>query len=179
MVTKIRTPMNPNTSKLKIAAAVIAALALFYWDQNYRGDTQPFGGDVANAVFENSYLTSSDGDRIYSYCFGSGGGIYRGHPCIYIVNYYRWTSDKPGESCYIISYLPEANYGATYEELPENRRFFPYESTLFEVEVCGRFQMWDGSKRGNGQNIDDWEFQTEGYPSEIISADLRSRGYQW
>jgi len=169
--------MNPNSSKLKIIAAVIAALALFYWDQNYRGDTQPFGGDVANAVFENSYLTSSDGDRIYSYCFGSGGGIVRGHPCVYIVNYYQWTSDKPGESCYIISYLPEANYGLTFEEIPEYRRFFPFASAPFDVEVCGRFQKWDGSKRGDGRNIDDWEFTTESYPSEIIRVDLKERGY--
>ncbi len=169
--------MNPSFSKLKVIAAIIAALALFYWNQNYRGDTQPFAGDVANAVFENSYLTSSDGDRIYSYCLGSGGGIDRGNPCIYIVNYYRWISEIPGDSCYIISYLPEANYGAIYEELPESRRFFPFESTPFDVEVCGRFQLWDGSKRGDGRNIDDWEFMTEGYPSEAIRADLKKRGY--
>ena len=169
--------VNPDTFKPKIIVAVIIALALFYWNENYRGETQPFVGDVANAVFENSYLTSSDGDRITSYCFGPGGGIERSHPCIYIVNYYRWTSDKPRDSCYIISYLSEANYGATYGELPENRRFFPFESTLFDVEVCGRFQLWDGSKRGNGQNIDDWKFKTDSYPSEIIRADLKDRGY--
>ena len=171
--------MNPDTFKPKIIVSVIIALALFYWNQNYRGDTQPFGGDVANAVFENSFLTSSDGDRIYSYCFGSGGGIDRGQPCIYIVNYYRWTSNEPGESCYIISYLSEANYGSVYEYLPENRRFFPFGSTLFDVEVCGRFQLWDGSKRGNGQNIDDWEFKSDSYPSEIIGADLKDRGYSF
>ena len=169
--------MESNSNKPKILVLVILALALFFWNQNYRGDTMPASSDVANAIFENSFLTSSDGDRIYSYCLGSGGGVDRGHPCIYIVNYYQWTSDKPGESCYIISYLPEANYGLTYEEIPDYRRFFPYASAPFDVEVCGRFQLWDGSTRGDGRNIDDWEFKTESYPSEIIRADLKERGY--
>jgi hypothetical protein len=75
--------------------------------------------------------------------------------------------------------LPEANYGEAFQNIPESRRYFPFESTPFEVQVCGKFQLWDGSERGDGQNIDAWEYKTDTYPSEVISADLKSRGYKW
>ena len=170
--------MNTGSFKQRLIVILVLALAFFYWNQTYRGDTMP-GLNVQNSIFEKSFLTSSDGDRIYSYCFGLGGGIERSHPCVYIVNYYSDYSDQPEDNCYVIAYLPEANYGKTYEEIPEERRYFPYSSTPSEVRVCGKFQLWDGSERGDGQNVDAWEFTTDTYPSAVISADLRSRGYQW
>ena len=170
--------MNTGSSKPKFLLLVLLVLAFFYWDENFRGDEAP-SLDLQNSIFENSYLTSADGDRIYSYCFGSGGGAERGHPCIYIVNYYQDYSESADESCYVLSYLPEANYGQTFEEIPENRRYFPFTSTPFEARVCGKFQLWDGSERGDGRRIDIWEYETDTYPSEIISADLKSRGYEW
>lgn len=170
--------MRNGSVKQRFIVILILVLALIYWNQNYRGDTTP-GLNIQNSIFENSYLTSSDGDRIYSYCFGIGGGGERGHPCVYIVNYYRDFSDQPEDYCYVIAYLPEANYGKTYGEISEERRYFPFSSTPFEVQVCGKFQLWDGSERGDGQNVDAWEFKTDTYPGEAISADLKSRGYEW
>lgn len=170
--------MKNGSNKLKVVFILMVVLALLYWNQNYRGDSMP-AFEVQNSVFENSYLTSSEGDRIYSYCFGLGGGAERSHPCVYIVNYYQDFSNETDQSCYLLSYLPEANYGKSYDEIPEERRYFPFASTPFEVQVCGKFQLWDGSKRGDGGNIEDWEFKTDSFPNEVISADLKSRGYQW
>ncbi len=170
--------MNTGSHRPKLVALLVIALGLLFWSQNYRGDTMP-GFNIQKSIFENSYLTSSDGDRIYSYCFGLGGGGERSHPCVYIVNYYPDFTDKQGESCYIVSYLPEANYGKTYEEIPEDQRYYPFRLMALDVQVCGKFQLWDGSERGDGQNANDWEFKTDTYLSEIISADLKSRGYQW
>jgi hypothetical protein len=170
--------MNTGSNKQRFIVVFVLVLGLLYWNQNHKGDSMP-GLNIQNSIFENSYLTSSDGDRIYSYCFGLGGGIERGHPCVYIVNYYRDFSDQPENDCYVIAYLPEANYPKTYEEIPEERRYFPFSSTPFEVQVCGKFQLWDGSERGDGQNVDVWEFETDAYPSEVISSDLKSRGYRW
>lgn len=165
-----------NRNGIVIVLALI--IVLFLWHLVSKGDSQPSGA-VQGAIFQNTYLVNSDGDRIYSYCFGLGGGGERSHPCVYIVNFQSAGTNDKSESCFDVSYIAEANYGATSEEIPSNRRYFPYESAPFDFNVCGKFEPVFGQSKPNGKVAEDWKFVTDTFPSAFISADLKSKGYVW
>jgi len=166
-----------HSNGLVVIAVVIAAF--FLWNFFTRGDSQPTSQMVSDAVFQNTYLGDSDGHRDNSYCFGLGGGQESSHPCVFIVGFRSTGTNKSSESCFDISYIAEGNYGVTNEELPSNHRYFPYESAPFDINVCGKFQTSFAHSHPNGQIPDDWEFVSDTYPSALIQADLKSKGYVW
>ncbi len=171
-----------NGSKLKVSKywiAVLAAASLILLIMFLRGDDQPTSIKVRDAIFQSTYLSDSDDRRDSAFCFGLGGGIDRGSPCIYIVAFRSSGPDSNSEYCYEVSYIAEDKYASDVKYMEVYERYYPFDQNYLAVTVCGKFEPAWGVKRPDGEKIENWTFVNDTFISQYISNDLKRLGYSF
>ena len=164
-------------SKYWIALLAVASLILLFF--LLKGDDLPTSNKVRDAIFQSTYLSNSDDRRYSAFCFGLGGGIDRGSPCIYIVAFRFSGQNEKSEYCYEVSYIAEDKYLTDVRYMEVYERYYPFDQNYLSVSVCGKFEPAWGIKRPDGEKIENWTFVNDTFISQYISNDLKRLGYSF